>query len=103
MGGTRQYLNGYWYAICYLLINLIPFDNIELHFSHILLHFSGNTVALLHSLFSNLPQEWLEGAHVIIKHLRPITSVAMLRIVFRIMGPLLPKLANAHSLFCKVG
>ncbi|KAG7016782.1 Mediator of RNA polymerase II transcription subunit 23 [Cucurbita argyrosperma subsp. argyrosperma] len=61
----------------------------------------GNTVALLHSLFSNLPQEWLEGAHVIIKHLRPVTSVAMLRIVFRIMGPLLPKLANAHSLFCK--
>ncbi|KAF8040192.1 hypothetical protein BT93_B2427 [Corymbia citriodora subsp. variegata] len=61
----------------------------------------GNIVALLHSFFSNLPQEWLEGSHVIIKHLRPITSVAMLRIAFRIMGPLLPRLANAHSLFNK--
>lgn len=66
------------------------------------MHYPGNIVALLHSFFSNLPQEWLEGAHVIIKHLRPITSVAMLRIAFRIMGPLLPRLANAHSLFNKV-
>ncbi|KAJ4823530.1 Mediator of RNA polymerase II transcription subunit 23 [Turnera subulata] len=61
----------------------------------------GNIIALLHSFFSNLPQEWLEGTHVIIKHLRPITSVAMLRIAFRIMGPLLPRLANAHTLFSK--
>ncbi|XP_010681926.2 mediator of RNA polymerase II transcription subunit 23 isoform X1 [Beta vulgaris subsp. vulgaris] len=61
----------------------------------------GNVVGLLHSFFSNLPQEWLEGAHVIIKQLRPITSVAMLRIAFRIMGPLLPRLANAHTLFNK--
>ncbi|XP_057961845.1 mediator of RNA polymerase II transcription subunit 23 isoform X2 [Malania oleifera] len=61
----------------------------------------GNIIALLHSFFSNLPQEWLEGAHVIIKHLRPVTSVAMLRIAFRIMGPLLPRLANAHTLFNK--
>ncbi|KAL1327824.1 hypothetical protein HN51_037817 [Arachis hypogaea] len=61
----------------------------------------GNIVALLHSFFSNLPQEWLEGAHVIIKQLQPIKSVAMLRIAFRIIGPLLPKLANAHSLFIK--
>lgn len=62
----------------------------------------GNIVALLHSFFSNLPQEWLEGTHIIIKHLRPVTSVAMLRIAFRIMGPLLPRLANAHLLFSKV-
>ncbi|XP_024030700.1 mediator of RNA polymerase II transcription subunit 23 isoform X2 [Morus notabilis] len=61
----------------------------------------GNIVALLHSFFSNLPQEWLEGTHLIVKHLRPVQSVAMLRIVFRIMGPLLPRLANAHSLFSK--
>ncbi|XP_059445486.1 mediator of RNA polymerase II transcription subunit 23 isoform X2 [Corylus avellana] len=61
----------------------------------------GNIVALLHSFFSNLPQEWLEGTHAIIKHLRPVTSVAMLRIAFRIMGPLLPRLANAHTLFNK--
>ncbi|MED6204449.1 Mediator of RNA polymerase II transcription subunit 23 [Stylosanthes scabra] len=61
----------------------------------------GNIVALLHSFFSNLPQEWLEGAHVIIKQLQPVKSVAMLRIAFRIIGPLLPKLANAHSLFIK--
>lgn len=64
--------------------------------------FPGNVVSLLHSFFSNLPQEWLEGTHAIIKHLRPVTSVAMLRIAFRIMGPLLPRLANAHTLFSKV-
>ncbi|CAK9172251.1 unnamed protein product [Ilex paraguariensis] len=62
----------------------------------------GNIVALLHSFFSNLPQEWLEGTHLIIKHLRPVTSVAVLRIAFRIMGPLLPRLANAHGLFNKL-
>nr|XP_011463184.1 PREDICTED: mediator of RNA polymerase II transcription subunit 23 [Fragaria vesca subsp. vesca] len=62
----------------------------------------GNIVSLLHSFFSNLPMEWLEGTHLIIKHLRPVTSVAMLRIVFRIMAPLLPKLANAHNLFNKI-
>ncbi|KAK4741081.1 hypothetical protein SAY87_024669 [Trapa incisa] len=61
----------------------------------------SNVIALLHSFFSNLPQEWLEGTHVIIKNLKPVTSVAMLRIAFRIMGPLLPRLANAHSLFNK--
>ncbi|KAL3830745.1 hypothetical protein ACJIZ3_019547 [Penstemon smallii] len=61
----------------------------------------GNVVALLHSFFSNLPLEWLEGTHLIIKHLRPVTSIAALRIAFRIMGPLLPRLANAHTLFSK--
>lgn len=62
----------------------------------------GNIVALLHAFFSNLPQEWLDGTHVIIKNLRPVTSVAMLRVAFRIMGPLLPRLANTHTLFNKV-
>ncbi|KAL7090796.1 hypothetical protein ACP275_12G064500 [Erythranthe tilingii] len=62
----------------------------------------GNVVALLHAFFSNLPVEWLEGTHVIIKHLRPVTSIAGLRIAFRIMGPLLPRLANAHTLFSKI-
>lgn len=61
----------------------------------------GNIVALLHSFFSNLPHEWLESTHTIIKHLRPVTSVAMLRIAFRIMGPLLPRLAFARPLFMK--
>nr|CAD1831366.1 unnamed protein product [Ananas comosus var. bracteatus] len=28
----------------------------------------GNIVALLHAFFSNLPQEWLESTHTIIKH-----------------------------------
>lgn len=59
-------------------------------------------MSLLHSFFSNLPQEWLEGTNLIIKHLRPVTSVAVLRIAFRIMGPLLPRVANSHSLFNKV-
>ena len=63
---------------------------------------SGNIVALLHSFFSNLPHEWLESTHTIIKHLRPLNSVAMLRIAFRIMGPLLPRLAFARPLFMKV-
>lgn len=62
----------------------------------------GNIVALLHAFFSNLPQEWLDGTNAIIKNLRPVTSVAMLRVVFRIMGPLLPRLANTHTLFNKV-
>ncbi|KAF5177911.1 Mediator of rna polymerase ii transcription subunit [Thalictrum thalictroides] len=61
----------------------------------------GNIVALLHSFFSNLPQEWLEGTPAIIKHLKPVTSVAMLRLTFRIMGPLLPRLAAARPLFGK--
>lgn len=61
----------------------------------------GNVVALLHAFFSNLPQEWLEGTHLIIKHLRPVTSIGVLRIAFRIIGPLLPRLANAHALFSK--
>lgn len=58
-------------------------------------------MALLHSFFSNLPQEWLDGTHLIIKHLRPVTSVAVLRIAFRIIGPLLPRLVNAHALFVR--
>ncbi|CAN6233571.1 unnamed protein product [Urochloa humidicola] len=61
----------------------------------------GNIVALLHSFFSNLPQEWLESTHTVIKHLRPVNSVAMLRIAFRILGPLLPRLAFARPLFMK--
>lgn len=61
----------------------------------------GNVVALLHSFFSNLPQEWLDSTHTVIKHLRPVNSVAMLRIAFRILGPLLPRLAFARPLFMK--
>lgn len=61
----------------------------------------GNVVALLHSFFSNLPQEWLDKTHLLVNHLRPIKSVAMLRIAFRIVAPLLPRLANAHNLFSK--
>ncbi|KAL3578344.1 hypothetical protein D5086_019848 [Populus alba] len=61
----------------------------------------GNIIALLHSFFSNLPREWLERTQAIIKHLRQLTSVAMLRIAFRIMSPLLPRLADAHTLFNK--
>jgi mediator of RNA polymerase II transcription subunit 23 len=61
----------------------------------------GNIVALLHSFFSNLPHEWLESTHTVIKHLRPVNSVAMLRIAFRILGPLLPRLAFARPLFMK--
>ncbi|XP_049935782.1 mediator of RNA polymerase II transcription subunit 23 isoform X2 [Nymphaea colorata] len=61
----------------------------------------GNTVALLHAFFSNLPQEWLEGTQTVIKQLRPVNSVALLRIAFRIMGPLLPRLASTRSLFLK--
>ncbi|XP_017226267.2 mediator of RNA polymerase II transcription subunit 23 isoform X1 [Daucus carota subsp. sativus] len=62
----------------------------------------GNVVSLLHSFFSNLPQEWLEGTNLIIEHLRPVKSIAVLRIVFRIMSPLLPRVANSRSLFTKM-
>ncbi|KVH97672.1 mediator of RNA polymerase II transcription subunit 23-like isoform X1 [Cynara cardunculus var. scolymus] len=61
----------------------------------------GNMVALLHAFFSNLPQEWLDKTHLLINNLRPVSSIAVLRIAFRIIGPLLPRLANAHSLFTK--
>lgn len=61
----------------------------------------GNIIALLHAFFSNLPHEWLEATHTIIKHLRPITTIAQLRIAFRIMGPLLPRVAIARPLFKK--
>ncbi|XP_074591663.1 mediator of RNA polymerase II transcription subunit 23 isoform X2 [Curcuma longa] len=61
----------------------------------------GNIVSLLHAFFSNLPHEWLESTHTIIKHLRPVSSVAMVRIAFRIMSPLLPRLAFARPLFMK--
>ncbi|KAK1413712.1 hypothetical protein QVD17_35490 [Tagetes erecta] len=61
----------------------------------------GNVVALIHAFFSNLPQEWLANTHLLINQLRPVSSVSTLRIAFRIIGPLLPRLANAHSLFIK--
>ncbi|XP_078444116.1 mediator of RNA polymerase II transcription subunit [Wolffia australiana] len=61
----------------------------------------GNIVALLHSLFSHLPQEWLESSHSVIKHLRPISSVAMLRVAFRILGPLLPRISFTRPVFLK--
>ncbi|XP_047340954.1 mediator of RNA polymerase II transcription subunit 23-like [Impatiens glandulifera] len=61
----------------------------------------GNIVGLLHAFFYNLPLEWLEGSHLIIKHLRPVTSVALLRIVFRIISPLLPRLIDSQALFNK--
>ncbi|KAL8249832.1 hypothetical protein R6Q59_006700 [Mikania micrantha] len=61
----------------------------------------GNTVALIHAFFWNLPQQWLDNTHLLINQLRPVSSISMLRITFRIIGPLLPRLANAHSLFLK--
>ncbi|CAI9278469.1 unnamed protein product [Lactuca saligna] len=61
----------------------------------------GNMVALLHAFFSNLPHEWLEKTHLLVNQLRPVSSVGVLKIAFRIIGPLLPRLANAHTLFVK--
>ncbi|KAK9115147.1 hypothetical protein Syun_021944 [Stephania yunnanensis] len=55
-------------------------------FFHCLAHYQGNIVALLHAFFSNLPQEWLEGTHATLKHLQPVTSVAMLRVAFHVFG-----------------
>uniref|UniRef100_A0A0D6R491 Mediator complex subunit 23 n=1 Tax=Araucaria cunninghamii TaxID=56994 RepID=A0A0D6R491_ARACU len=61
----------------------------------------GNLVALVHAFFSNLPYEWLEGTHAIIQNQRPITTIAQLRLAFRIMGPLLPRIVIARPLFKK--
>lgn len=69
---------------------------------YICLLLSGNTVALLHSFFSNLPQEWLESTQTLIKNFRPVTSVAILRIIFRIIGPLMPRLGFVRPVFLKV-
>lgn len=61
----------------------------------------GNTVALLHAFASNLSFEWLEGMHAVITLQRPIMSVAQLRLAFRIIGPLLPRLVISKPLFAK--
>ncbi|KAK9074556.1 hypothetical protein SSX86_007154 [Deinandra increscens subsp. villosa] len=61
----------------------------------------GSMVALIHALFCNLPLEWLDNTHHLMNQLRPVSSVSMLRMAFRIIGPLLPRLANAQSLFIK--
>lgn len=59
----------------------------------------GNTIALLHAFASNLPFEWLEGIHSVITLQRPIVSVAQLRLAFRIIGPLLPRLVISKPVF----
>ncbi|AQK74581.1 Mediator of RNA polymerase II transcription subunit 23 [Zea mays] len=82
-------------GVSLLLLEILNYRLLPLYRYH------GNIVALLHSFFSNLPQEWLESTHTVIKHLRPVNSVAMLRIAFRILGPLLPRLAFARPLFMK--
>eukprot|EP00252_Welwitschia_mirabilis_P010175 TRINITY_DN23348_c0_g1_i1.p1 TRINITY_DN23348_c0_g1~~TRINITY_DN23348_c0_g1_i1.p1 ORF type:complete len:1136 (+),score=169.95 TRINITY_DN23348_c0_g1_i1:69-3476(+) len=61
----------------------------------------GNIIALLHATFNNLPHEWLETTHTVIQQMRPITTIAQLRSAFRIMGPLLSRLATARPLFKK--
>lgn len=63
---------------------------------------TGNTVALLHAIGANLPFEWLEGMHAVITLQRPITSLVHLRLCYRIMGPLLPRLLISRPLFAKV-
>jgi hypothetical protein len=63
---------------------------------------TGNTVALLHAFASNLSFEWLEGIHSVVNNQRPITCVAQLRLAFRIIGPLLPRLVVSKPLFSKV-
>ncbi|KAM7275982.1 hypothetical protein ACFE04_017848 [Oxalis oulophora] len=62
----------------------------------------GNIIALLHTFFNELPQEWLMESLIIISHLRPISSIAKLRITFRVLGPLLPRLANVRLFFKKM-
>lgn len=62
---------------------------------------AANTVTLLHTLQSNLPFEWLEGMHSVITQQRPFVSVVHLRLAYRIMGPLLPRLLS-RPLFAKV-
>ena len=59
-------------------------------------------MALLHAFASNLSFEWLEGIHTVVNNQRPITSVAQLRVAFRIIGPLLPRLIVSKPLFSKV-
>ncbi|KAG0577554.1 hypothetical protein KC19_5G164800 [Ceratodon purpureus] len=62
----------------------------------------ANTVTLLHTLQSNLPFEWLENMHSVITQQRPFVSVVHLRLAYRIMGPLLPRLLISRPLFAKV-
>ncbi|KAI5077336.1 hypothetical protein GOP47_0007160 [Adiantum capillus-veneris] len=61
----------------------------------------GNLLALLHVFSSHLPFDWLEGMHTVINSQRPIVSVAQLRLAFRIIGPLLPRLVISKPLLTK--
>lgn len=61
----------------------------------------GNMLALLHVFSSHLSFDWLEGMHAVISLQRPIMSVAQLRLAFRIIGPLLPRLVISKPLFTK--
>eukprot|EP00267_Zea_mays_P043474 XP_020395568.1 mediator of RNA polymerase II transcription subunit 23 [Zea mays] len=47
----------------------------------------GNIVALLHSFFSNLLQEWLESTFTVIKHLRPVNSIVLGRDIGGVTRP----------------
>ncbi|KAH7428872.1 hypothetical protein KP509_09G020900 [Ceratopteris richardii] len=62
---------------------------------------TGNLLALLHVFSNHLPFDWLEGLHTVINMQRPIVSVAQLRLAFRVLGPLLPRLVISKPLFTK--
>eukprot|EP00250_Pteridium_aquilinum_P014109 c21786_g1_i1 orf=152-5008(+) len=61
----------------------------------------GNLLALLHVFSSHLSFDGLEGMHAVISLQRPIMSTAQLRLAFRIIGPLLPRLVISKPLFTK--
>eukprot|EP00850_Spirogloea_muscicola_P008367 SM000044S16014 [mRNA] locus=s44:548456:560883:- [translate_table: standard] len=60
-----------------------------------------NMLALAHALCANLPFEWLEGSHEMVKLQRPVRTVAQLKICFKLLGPLLPRMAISRPLFAK--
>eukprot|EP00897_Mesotaenium_endlicherianum_P002683 jgi/Mesen1/2442/ME000158S01646 len=49
-----------------------------------------------------LPYQWLEGAHALLLLQRPLRRVSQLRVAYRLMGPLLPRVLISRQLYAKV-
>ncbi|XP_024525879.1 mediator of RNA polymerase II transcription subunit 23 [Selaginella moellendorffii] len=61
----------------------------------------GNAAALFHAFTANISFEWLENTHDVVNLQRPMTTVAQLRLAFRMLGPLVPRFVISRPLFAK--
>ena len=63
---------------------------------------AGQVVAVCHALLASLPFEWLDGCVTLVRLQRPLKTVAHLRVVYRLLGPILPRMAISRTLFAAV-